>query len=84
VILLSSTLKMKTIFHILTALSFFFFCLVFGYRGYEKMGDKSRNIFGQKGEFLYFIITTPWKTKYHWGGIVQLILFFLLIIFQII
>lgn len=75
---------MKEAIHIFTTFFLLVFCLLFGYRGYKKKGRKNRNIFGQKSEFLLFIITEPWETKYRWGGVVQLILFFLLIIIQII
>lgn len=68
---------------IYSTISFLIVELFFLYRGTKKLGEsKKETLLEQKIEVLMIAIVEPWNTKYKWGGIVQLILFTLMIVGQ--
>ena len=76
---------MKTqIEHIVIFLFFIFnaFYIIKGYK--NKVGSECEFISCRDFKMLNYVITEPWKTKYHWAGIVQVTLLLQVIIIQLI
>ena len=53
-----------------------------GFRNAAKKHNQSLQT--QKNKAVYYMITEPWKTKFYWGGVTQLLLLFIIILLQII
>jgi hypothetical protein len=66
---------MKEQIHMWLTIVFLLYSLAFGAYGIKKSGGyKTTGISIRQSESLTHAIVEPWKTKYRWGGIVQLIL----------
>ena len=69
--------------HFFISVLFVLYEFVFVFRGLKKRGGFVHRHHGmQKHEVFTHMVVEPWKTKFHWGGIVQLILVFLVIALQ--
>jgi hypothetical protein len=69
---------MKENTHLIITILFLFYCIAFAIKG-KKRNHSQKSLLGEKRYFLKLTITEPWKTKYRWGGIIQLVLFALII-----
>ena len=76
-------MKVPPEIHLSITLLFLVFEFYFMLRRLKRVGGfKGKRLIDEKGEAFFHAILGPWETKYHWGGIVQLILLFLIIYLQ--
>ncbi len=76
-------MKVSEDVHLSISLLFLVFELYFAWKGLKRVGGyKTKSLLGGKVEVLNHAIFEPWKTKYHWAGIIQLIMLFLIIYWQ--
>jgi len=72
----------KNILLILFSVLFFLHFFYFQWRGFKRTGTKeyeNSSLFRQKNIAFDIGLSEPWRTKYKWGGIVQIILIALII-----
>lgn len=61
---------------IITFLAFHFYFLLIANKRYGEEPYKDKSIFDVRWVAFKQCLIEPWKTKYRWAGIVQIILFF--------
>lgn len=73
--------------HTVLGLFLFFFELFFILKGFQNETEGEENkqsLQTKKNKAVYYMIVGPWRTKYFWGGIIQLFLVVSIIILQVI
>jgi hypothetical protein len=77
---------MKNNLHTVLGLVLFSFELYFIARGFQneiRDTTNEQSLQNKKNKAVYYMIISPWRTKYYWGGVIQITLLLLIIVLQI-